>query len=199
MTRRLLLVRHGRSSYTHDERWLDLESVHRFERGYNEAGIREDDLPPPELVELARSSLIVSSDMPRAIASARRLVPDCQALISPLLREIAIEPPRWIVVPMPVEVWDTIHYWKWTYRLLRGADHDAVRRARAAAGWLAECAGTAESTCVVTHGGFRRVLHVQLLASGWKPAPGPRTFANWSAWGYWRDAEAPSMPVQRAV
>src|SRR5688500_10553391 len=128
-TQRILLVRHGRSSYQHDGRWLDLAGVQEFERGYNSAGIRDDDPPPPGLIEEVRTALIVASDMPRAIASASRLVPGCEPHVSPLLRELSVEPPRWIPFRMPVEAWDVLHYWNWTYRLLRSVDHDGVRRA----------------------------------------------------------------------
>jgi broad specificity phosphatase PhoE len=198
-TQRILLVRHGRSAYQHDGRWLNLAGVHEFEKGYNLASIRDDDPPPETLIEVARSALIVASDMPRAIASATRLVPGCEPHVSPLLREIGVEPPRWIPFRMPVEVWDTLHFWNWTLRLLRAVDHEDVRRAGKAAEWLVERVGHEPTMCVVTHGMFRRVLHAQLVLRGWAPVPGPRTFANWSAWAYAREAEMPSTRVKLAV
>lgn len=199
MTQRILLVRHGRSSYQHDGRWLDLAGVREFERGYNSAGIRDDDLPPPQLIEEVRTALIVASDMPRALASVSRLVPGCEPHVSPLLRELTVEVPTWIPFRMPVEVWDTLQYWNWTYRLMRKLDHDDVRRAGKAADWLLERVGREPTTCVVTHGMFRRVLHAQLAMRGWKPVPGRRTFANWSVWSYAREAETPSSRVKLAV
>jgi broad specificity phosphatase PhoE len=200
MTQRILLVRHGRSSYEHDGRWLDLEGVRRFERGYNEAGIRDDDLPPAHLIAEARAaSLIVASDMPRAIASAKRLAPNCEPHISPLLREIVVEVPGWIPFRMPVEVWDTLQYWRWTYRLLRNVDHEVVRRAGHAMDWLLERAPAESTMCVVTHGMFRRVLHAQLMTRGWNAEPGPRRFANWSAWIYAREVETAASRVKLAV
>lgn len=199
LRQRILLVRHGRSSYQHDGRWLDLAGVRAFEQGYNSAGIRDDDAPPASLIDEARSALLVASDMPRALASAARLVPGRAPHVSPLLREISVEPPRWIPFRMPVEAWDVLHYWSWTYRLLRNVDHDAVRRARNAVDWLLERAGREPATCVVTHGMFRRVLHAQLVMRGWTPVPGPRTFANWSTWAYAREAEMTSARVKLAV
>lgn len=203
MTQRILLVRHGRSAYQHDGRWLDLDGVRAFERGYNAASIRDDDLPPPQLVAEARAaSLIVASDMRRAIASANRLAPDREPHVSPLLREIAVEAPTWIHIRLPVEVWDTFEYWQWTYRLLRRVKHDAVQRASSAADWLLErvgAQGASCTACVVTHGMFRRVLDAQLRRRGWTPVRGSRSFANWSAWSYAKEAETRSSRVKLAV
>src|SRR6185503_9821431 len=104
---RIVLVRHGRSAHVHDGRWMTPHGVRDFEHAYNVAGIRDDDAPPSELIALtAKAHVLAASDLPRAIASARRLAADRDLAISPLLREIELEPPSWIPMPLPIEAWD---------------------------------------------------------------------------------------------
>ena len=61
--------------------------VRDFERAYNAAGILDDDVPPPELIRVAAGAhVIAASDLPRAIASARRIAPARDPDVTPLLR-----------------------------------------------------------------------------------------------------------------
>ena len=176
------LVRHGRSAYEYRRRWVNGDGARAFERGYNAASIRDDSLPPPELIETAsRAGVIVCSDMIRAIDSARRLVPSREPEVVPALRELTLDIPAWLKVPMPVEVWDIMSYTLWTYRLRTRSNHETIRRASEAVGWLFERANGTDIVAV-THGGFRRLLEAQILARGWYRVPGPRTYANWSSW-----------------
>jgi broad specificity phosphatase PhoE len=181
---RIILVRHGRSAHTHDRRWMRAVDVGRFEDDYDAAGILDDDAPPSELVEMvARADAIVASDLPRAIASARRVAPQREPELVPLLREIRLEPPLWIPVPLPIELWDALSHAQWTYRLRRGTDHQFVRRGREAADWLVRRAATAPTIVVITHGGFRRIVASCLANRGWRADGSSRSYQNWSAWG----------------
>jgi broad specificity phosphatase PhoE len=187
MTTRILLVRHGRSAHPHDGRWMHADRVREYERGYDAAGILDDDLPPSELVEIAtRADTLVVSDLPRAVESARRIAPGRDPILLPLLREIALEPPRWVPIPLPIAVWDVISFAQWSYRLVVRADHDMVRRADLAAGWLIGRAVNAEYVVAVTHGGFRRIVARRLEARGWRAAGRRLGYANWSAWSFIR-------------
>lgn len=185
MTPRIHLVRHGRSAHVHDGRWMRAGGVSGFESAYNAAGIRTDDAPPAELLGAANAAhVIAASDLPRAIASAQRLAPGRELAVSPLLREIELEPPRWIPIPLPIEVWDVFSHLQWTYRLMIGADHEYVRRANDAADWLVARAGSSSAVVAVTHGGFRRIIADRLVARGWSAGEGRRSYANWSTWSY---------------
>ena len=125
------LVRHGRSALVHDGRWFHWADVPAYEDAYDAHGIRDDDRPRAELDALLDpSAKIVASDLPRAIASAQRLAPDRPIELSPLLREIRLEPPRWIPVRLPIQIWDVFSHVQWSYRLFSSADHEYVRRAR---------------------------------------------------------------------
>lgn len=187
MTTRILLVRHGRSAHLHDGRWMHAHRVRDFEHSYDAAGILEDDVPPPELVEVAtRAETLVASDLRRAVESARRIAPGRDPIVLPLFREIALEPPRWVPIPLPIAGWDAISFAQWSYRLTVGADHDFVRRADLAADWLVGRAANGENVVAVTHGAFRRIVARRLEARGWH-ADGRRLgYANWSVWSFIR-------------
>jgi broad specificity phosphatase PhoE len=161
--------------------------VRDFENGYNAAGILSDDAPPSELVEIAsRSDWLVASDLRRAIESARRIAPGRDPVIVPLLREIELEPPHWIPMPLPIAAWDALSFAQWSYRLFVDAEHEFVRRADAASDWLVERAASAANVVAVTHGGFRRIVACRLETRGWHAAERQLGHANWSAWSFTR-------------
>ena len=162
--------------------------VHDYENAYDAAGILDDDAPPPELIRVAEAAQVVAaSDLPRAIASARRIAPARDPDVTPLLREFRLEPAEWMP-RLPMQVWDVFSHVQWSYRLLRGTPHDVVRRADLAAEWLAQRAVDSATVVAVTHGGFRRIVASRLEARGWRSGSERRSFANWSVWSYSRDA-----------
>lgn len=182
---RIHLVRHGRSSLVHDGRWFAAPDVGRYEDAYDAQGIHDESHPPTELVEVAsRADVVVSSDMTRAIASARRLAPGREPEIVPHLRELRLEPPAWVPLKLPIEAWDAMSYAQWTYRIALGVDHEIARRAGVAADWLVERAGKGATIVAVTHGGIRRIIDRHLERRGARPVSDRRSHANWSCWTY---------------
>jgi broad specificity phosphatase PhoE len=181
----LHLVRHGRSAVVHDGRWFRWADVHGYEDSYDAAGIRDDDHPGAELEALLGANpLIVASDLPRAVASAKRLAPERHVELTPLLREIRLEPPRWVPVRLPIQMWDVFSHVQWSYRLFSNADHEYVRRATKAVDWLVGHAERASPVVAVTHGGFRRILDARLVGRGWRRGFEKKSYANWSVWSY---------------
>lgn len=166
---------------------MDRHGVPRFEDAYDAAGIR-DDPPPPELLRdlAAAADLLCASDLRRALESAHRVAPGREVTISPLLREIRLEPPRWIPFQLPIGAWDALSHAQWSYRLLTKRGHEYVRRAAAAADWLEQHARSAASVVVVTHGGFRRLIADRLVARGWERTNKHRDYAHWSTWELYR-------------
>ena len=187
MTARILLVRHGRSAHVHDGRWMRRDEVHDFEDAYDAASILDHDAPPPELVSVAGiADVIAASDLPRAIASARRLAPTREPDVTPLLREFRLEPWHWLP-RLPIEAWDAISHLQWSYRMIRNVPHDAITRAGNAVEWLVHRAPESATVVAVTHGGFRRLVANRLEAGGWRRGAERRGYANWSVWSYSRD------------
>ena len=186
--RHLLLVRHGRSAHVHRGALLDREGMERWRTAYDAAGIA--DAPPPALVhEAALADRIVASDMPRAVASAERLAGGRAVTASPLFREVPLPIPTWLPGRAPLVVWGALISLRWGIDITRGRDAlpEWLEQARAAAAWCDDACGPHGTVVVVTHGVFRRLLARRLAATGWRAAPGRRSYAPWSVWRLSRD------------
>jgi broad specificity phosphatase PhoE len=178
------LVRHGPSAHVHDGSWMYAGGVRDFEAAYNAAEIDET-APPAQLVELARrATLLVASDMPRALASARRIAPSAKVTVLPPLRELHLEPPAWLKLKLPIQVWDAMSYLQWSVRIARDSDHPLVRRADEAAKWLTARSARNASIVAVTHGAIRRIIARCLERQGWVALTGRQGYENWSCWSY---------------
>lgn len=185
--RRVVLVRHGRSAHIDNVGWIDNAGVHRWRDAYDAAGILDESVPPADLIAQAASAdCIVSSDLTRAIASAERLAPGRALRVSPLLREMALEIPRWVRARWPLSVWEVCIHLHWVARGLRGtiAPLEELTRATDAVSWLAELTREAPSVVVVTHGAFRRLLGIRLVETGWTAERRVGGYSNWSAWSF---------------
>ena len=157
-------------------------SAQQFVERYDAAPIRADDAPPTFLKEAARSAgTVVASDLARAITSAQALAPGRDVITTPLLRELSFDVPSW-GPKLPLRVWDGLHHLAWTMRLLMRAENEHTRRAVLAAEWLEAHASTTGTTLVITHGGFRRLVHAQLLHRGWRSHGLWHRYHNWSVW-----------------
>ncbi|HVR96775.1 MAG TPA: hypothetical protein VMW27_09185, partial [Thermoanaerobaculia bacterium] len=149
----IILVRHGRSAHVHAG-WIDIHGFHRWRESYEAAGILHDEVPPAELRETARRArVIVASDAPRAIESARLLAEGREVLSSPLVRELDLPPPALRAVRLPLAAWALAFGIRWLYRASRSLPHHSdaeMARARKAAACLATLAHQHGSVLVVT-------------------------------------------------
>ncbi|HUQ81742.1 MAG TPA: histidine phosphatase family protein [Gemmatimonadaceae bacterium] len=185
--RRILLVRHGHSSHNGPAGWMDAADVLRWRDAYDAAGILDDSHPSPSLVaEVAAADRLIASDLPRAIASAERLAPGKAVSILPLVREMYLDLPRWLVARWPLKVWEIAIYLHWTIQELRQgiATPEEIQRAVHAVAALEESSRDAATIAVVTHGAFRRLLALRLMEQGWSPGERTGGFSNWSVWRY---------------
>jgi broad specificity phosphatase PhoE len=198
----VILVRHGRSAHE-ESGWLDVDGLRRWMTAYDAAEIALHHPPPRELVEtVARAARLVTSDLPRAIASAAMLAPGREAERMPLLREAPLETPE-LPLPalgglrMPLRGWALVLGARWLHAHLRGApppgvDAAALARADEAAGWLVSASADAGGPIVaITHATFRSLVAASLVRRGWR-GPERRPFREWSAW---RFAPAGSRPA----
>jgi len=195
----IALVRHGRSAHV-ESRWLDVEGVRRWMIDYDAAEIAHEHPPPPTLVALARSAdLIVSSDLPRAVASAALLAGTHSVEANSLFRESPLESadapmPALGGVRLPLRAWGLVWGVRWLRASRRGlpppgADASVIARAETAAAWLEDRAGAGGLVLVVTHATFRTLLAAALVRRGWRP-PAQRPFREWSVWTLRREQSA---------
>jgi broad specificity phosphatase PhoE len=177
------LIRHGPSAHVDRRRWYPSGQVHLHEAAYDAAGIRDDLPPSPSLIELARrADLLYSSDMRRAIDSMKVLAPGRTPIVLPSLRELSLDPPVWIPLPLPIAAWGTMSFVRWSTKLALGSGDAVMRRAEEAAGVLAEAAATSDSVAVMTHGAIRRLVTAALLRRGYAAISRDGGYANWSCW-----------------
>jgi broad specificity phosphatase PhoE len=185
---RIHLVRHGRSAHVHAG-WIDLAGFHRWRESYEAAAIAEGEWPPDSLKALAANAVVVASDAPRAIASARLLRED--VLVSPLLRELELHPPNLRGVKLPLALWALTFAVKWLFRGSHATPEEEAR-AREAAAWLEGLDGP---VVAVTHQTFRSLLAKALIARGWRSDKRPRS-QHWSVWSLHYNAAPHDLPPE---
>lgn len=184
---RILLIRHGPSAHPTMPGLLDHAGVERWRAAYDAAGIARDATPPEELLaKVARVARVVSSDLPRAVASAACLSQGQPVETTPLLREVPLMIPAIAGVRTPLAVWNILITLRWGVDIVRRQNCPAAigERVRTAAKWCEEKSrevGENAAVAVVTHGVMRRLLAARLCTGGWI-IHGRRSYAPWSHW-----------------
>ena len=162
--------------------------MERWRVAYDAAGIVPTPAPPADLVAIAAASAhIVASDLRRAIESAKMLAPDREVRVEPLIREAPMPIPRW-PTPLPLAVWGTVMYARWSYSRLRGRDIASPdwQRAEAAGRVLTDLVSDGSTAVVVTHGIFRKLLATHLTLLDWSAVARKGGYSHWSAWDFTR-------------
>ena len=183
---RILLIRHGPSAHPDMAGMLDNAAIEEWRTSYDAAGIM--DVPPPAetLEKIASVDRVVTSDLPRTVATAARLFPGKEIESSSLLREVPLPIPTLGGVRAPFPIWAGVISLRWGIDILRGQDcpPEFEERVRAAVQWCERQqheSGESATLAVVTHGVMRRLLATRLCEVGWS-AQGRRSYAPWSAW-----------------
>ena len=184
MATRIHLVRHGVSAHVHDGSWVNAQRATRFMEFYDAAGIRDEAPPGYALEAAAGADVLAASTLPRAIESVKRLAPDRNADLTPLLREIDFETPHWLPIRLPINTWDAMDYVINGYRILRRRRTPQLERADEATEWLLSRVARGSTLLAVTHGGFRRFLWATLVDRGWTPEFTRKVYHNWSVWSF---------------
>ena len=182
--RQIVLIRHGRSAHG-PTGWIDAAGLRAWREAYERAGIREDESVPSALRAIVESAdLVLASDAPRAVVSARLLAPGREVVLSPRLRELELPGPELGAVRLPLIGWAVAIGLRMRGMAWRGRFPSAVEveRVRDAAAWLDELAERHDRMVVVTHASFRVELARDLERAGWGHEPGRRGSRPWSAW-----------------
>ena len=167
-------MRHGRSAHVHAG-WVNVAGFRRWREAYEAADIVDDERPPA----IANDAIVVTSDAPRAIESGKFI--RGQVMVSPLLRELDLEPPHipWIRLPMI----------GWALLIGLGSLITPAERQRAteAAEWLSRLTETHGTVVAVTHAAIRAEIARALVRAGWRRDATHRSREHWSAWSLSRD------------
>lgn len=190
----LALVRHGRSSHV-QAGWITASGFEAWRRSYEAAGIRDDERVPDDLAQLVDpDTLVICSDAPRAVATARLLAPGREIITTPLLAELELAGPRWGGLRMPLVAWAVAVGARALVARLRRqypSRAEATRIADAAA-LIHQLAMLHPRVVVVTHASFRQLLGKRLARTGWRAASRHRSMKHWSSWLFTRTSRASS-------
>jgi len=183
-----VLVRHGRTT-ARNAGWLDSAGVAAWLDDYAHAGLAENDVPPESLRVLAASAgIVVASDLPRARASAERLVVADAVVVSKLLRETPLLIPALGALRLPFLGWGLAISAFDGLNRMRGTapDTEVVNAGVVAAEWLVSLADSHRDVLAVTHVNVRTHIATALMQKGWSRVPGGSKWAPWSAWTFSR-------------
>ena len=173
-------MRHGRSTHS-DARWLAPINLPDWVAAYDAAPIDATDMPPPDVLALGRcATLVLTSDRPRAITSARLIAPHVPPEVNPLWREAEL-PHLEIGWPkLPRAWWITSLQIAWLMGYSAGCESIAAarRRAERAAAVLEERSKVGNPV-VIGHEVFNRLVAMALRKRGW-------TGQQWLRSRHWR-------------
>ncbi|WP_018932455.1 histidine phosphatase family protein [Gracilibacillus lacisalsi] len=164
------LIRHGKSEFT-TNRWLTAEEFNDWVSSYDNSGVLKEDFYPLETLKKVRTAnLILTSDLPRSIQSAKLLHPSLDFVPNRIFRETELPSSSLRGVKFPSSIWAFLLRCLWFFGNAKGCESitHAKKRARKAAQILIEYAETYDSVALIGHGFFNMLIAKELLKMGWK-------------------------------
>jgi broad specificity phosphatase PhoE len=168
----ITLIRHGRSLLIENDRITYLE-FNKWVKKYDHNGVFEESTYPSNTIKKAREAkLVITSDLNRAIQSAKLLNPDVLAIQDPIFREtelptdsikilnLKLRPSTWAVILRVI--------WFAGYSNDCESLMNAKIRAKQAAQRLINYAAEYDSIVIVGHGIFNMLISKELAKLGWK-------------------------------
>ncbi|PSL40072.1 broad specificity phosphatase PhoE [Planomicrobium soli] len=166
------LIRHGKSQFVHKEA-VTFNEFKQWVKNYDFYGIAEEPSCPAEtLQKVAAADIIVTSDLKRAIESAKFLDPKANAITDPLFREIEL--------PISTRQGSNLKlspvFWAMLLRIMWFSGYsnnyesfdEAKLRAKKAAQQLILYSSEFQSVALIGHGFFNIMIAKELQKKGWK-------------------------------
>lgn len=178
----IVLIRHGPPDAS-PARLVDNVGFAAWARGYEDAGLRPDAIPPDQAAEAARSvDTVFTSTLPRSRESAAALgMADVTAMS--VFDEPALPVPGLRFLRLPVGGWLVLCRSLWRAGLHK--DGETYRAARARGVIAAEILANAASSrdvALIGHGWINRFIGAALVDRGWQQRGGGS--ALWSVTSY---------------
>lgn len=164
---RITLMRHGKPLLAAGP-WLAPCQMAGWIAEYDRAVVDHAGRIPPTSRTAARSaSVIMTSDLARAISSVR-VLGRCAVVADALFAEAALPFAAWPCPRLPAPVWAAFFRLLWLCGYSRGGASMQVEKARAqAAATMLVLAAREGSVLLVGHGVMNRLIARELTASGW--------------------------------
>ena len=184
-TRTIALIRHGPVEFPFRKRITSRMFAEHLDQ-FREAGIEPGVLPPAETCTATQTvDVVVTSDLHRAVQSARMLAPECQFICDNVFREAELPHSVPIPVTLSFGAWIVVARILWLTGWSRGAESHsgAQTRSRVAARRLIELAEANKHVALVGHGYFNGLIARQLRRQGWTGALMPSSM-HWGTTTY---------------
>ena len=181
----IVLMRHGEPAGV-SRTAIPARDMGTWIEAYDAAGIA--DAPPHHARTVAeRAMVILSSPLPRALASARLLAGDRPVAVEPDAREAALPFADWSVPRLPPALWAAPFRMGWFCGWHPRVEslQDARARAGRVADRLIRRAEERRSILLVGHGIANRLIASALRQRGWKRvAASPSGYWQWREYGW---------------
>ena len=188
MTDRIITVRHGRPNLSR-EALLKWSEYGNWWAAYDRVGLHPGQVPPPQLVEMAKGSpTVISSTLPRARETAAQILGEARkAPADPLYVEAPLPPPPAPLLRLRPGVWGVISriYWFCGYAPGVEGHRAAWDRVFTAAGRVSTLALSGQ-VMLCAHGYFNWMLDKALRLRGWR-----RVYDGGNHYWAWRIYERP--------
>ncbi|PAE22747.1 histidine phosphatase family protein [Bacillus sp. 7894-2] len=167
----ITLIRHGRSAHIENHRMSSRE-YKKWVEMYDLLGILEGEICPADAIEKgATTSILLTSDLRRAIESARTLNPSAKIQSDPLFREMDLPVPdmNFPGVRLRPNTWAVILRLLWICGYSQGCESyfDAKKRAKQASLKLTSFAREHQHAVLIGHGFFNLYIAKELQKAGW--------------------------------
>jgi broad specificity phosphatase PhoE len=167
----ITLVRHGKSLWD-ENKPITCQEFKVWVEKYNCHGVFEEKSYPSETLEkLGIANIIFTSDLKRAIESAKFLNPNLQTISDSLFRETELPTPleKLWGLKLNASIWVVILRCLWFCGYSNECESlkDAKRRAEKASKFLVKCANEHNNVVLVGHGLFNILIGKELRKMGW--------------------------------
>lgn len=166
------IIRHGKSQYVHSGK-VAFHEFSQWVENYDSYGIDAASSCPPLTLKKARSAnVVISSNLKRAVESARLVIPHDNIISDPLFREteLPVGSMKWFGLKFKPQSWAIFLRILW----FSGYSNDceslgkARLRAEKAAQQLIDYAVRYQSVALIGHGFFNLLIANELQKKGWK-------------------------------
>jgi broad specificity phosphatase PhoE len=166
------LIRHGKSQLTENEKVTSLEFKKWVEK-YDYLGVYEESAYPSATLEkVATANIVITSDLKRAVESARLLKPVTKIISDPLFRETELpsNSSQLFNVKLKPSIWAIVLRILWFsgYSYECESLNKAKSRANKSSQQLIDYANEYKSVVLVGHGFFNMLIAKELRKKGWK-------------------------------
>lgn len=183
----IVLLRHGMPKVDKDRR-LNAAEFGGWVSEYNAAGIDTDCRPPqPAIEQASKCNLVVCSNLPRSLESARALGIETIGICESAFREMDMPYANLQFPRLSLSVWSVLFRLMWVGGYSANAESfDAAReRARNCAERLMVLASIHDSVLLVGHGSLNWFVARYLKSMGWTgPRKAPRKYWEFGVYSY---------------